>query len=112
MPATRKRSKTQHHKTAGKRKTATRKAASAPRSGTGIRSLDSRKTTRSSSRKRAAKAGKADMMRAGQRSQPKSMVEYDRDLHGDPASQVVNARSVEFRTVPPTGIAKERRGKK
>jgi hypothetical protein len=111
MP-TRKRSKSQHTKSAGKRKTAARKTASPPKSSTGMRSLDARKTTRSSNRKRAAAAGKSDNVLPGRRRQTPSMQGFDRDLHGEPSAQVVNTRSIEMRSVPPTGIAKERRGKK
>lgn len=46
------------------------------------------------------------------RGTPKRPVDYDRDLHGEPQEQVVNTRSIEFRTVPPTGVAKQRKGKK
>lgn len=52
------------------------------------------------------------MVQPGKRGLPKRPVDYDRDLHGDPQSQATNTRSIEFRTVPPTGIAKARRGKK
>jgi hypothetical protein len=69
-------------------------------------------TKKSLSRTRAAAAGKAAMVQPGKRGLPKRPVDYDRDLHGDPQSQATNTRSIEFRTVPPTGIAKARRGKK
>jgi hypothetical protein len=78
-----------------------------------MRSADARKTTRASSRKRAAQAGEESMVVPGRRpNRPRSMQEFDRELHGDPRAQVVNTRSIEARSVPPTGIAKERRGKK
>jgi hypothetical protein len=69
-------------------------------------------TKKDSSRKRAAAAGKGRMVQSGKRGLSKRSVDYDRDLHGDPQGQATNTRSIEFRTVPPTGIAKERHGKK
>ncbi len=69
-------------------------------------------TKKSSSRKKAAAAGQAATVQPGRRGTPKRSVDYDRDLHGDPQEQVVNTRSIEFRSVPPTGIAKQRKGKK
>lgn len=67
---------------------------------------------KASSRKRAATSGQAAKVQPGRRGTPKRAVDFDRDLHGDPAEQVVNTRSIEFRTVPPTGVAKQRKGKK
>jgi hypothetical protein len=72
-----------------------------------------RKTTQSSNRKRAAAAGKAHMVLPGRRRKSGRPTEdFDRDLHGAPGAQVANTRSIEMRTVPATGIAKERKGKK